>query len=106
MQVKRNDTFEAEEAEDTPRIEPCKHMENNISALSDGSLRGLALWYTQLHAAYCPKCGPALRALRRLRARLGLLRQSPAQQPENALTEDRRSALQKAMEAAETPPRP
>jgi hypothetical protein len=101
----QNETNNTLDVEDVPRIEPCKHMENNISALSDGSLRGLALWYTQIHAAYCPHCGPALRALRALRARLGLLRQTTATQPKATLTEDRLAAVQKAMEAADDAPR-
>lgn len=88
-----------------PTISPCKHMENNISALSDNSLHGLARWFTQLHASYCPRCGPALRSLRRLRKRLGLLREKPvlpaiahtASPSEDRLTEERKAALEQAM---------
>jgi hypothetical protein len=51
-------------------LKPCRHMRHWVSALADGSLRGFARWYTNLHAAGCPKCREALEALRLLRDRL------------------------------------
>ena len=88
---------------DAPAIEPCEHMKENISALSDDTLRGPARWFTSLHASYCPKCRPALKSLRHIRARLGRMRREDAAR-DAALTEERREAVQKAMEAADSPP--
>ena len=107
------------EAISEPTISPCEHMENNISALSDNTLHGLPSWFTQLHASYCPKCGPALRSLKRLRIRLGLLKEMPvisteavvltnspadissASSSEDKLTEARKAALEQAMKAVD-----
>ena len=52
------------------KIEPCDHMVDNISALADGSLQGIARWYTRFHASYCPRCRKALEALRAITGRL------------------------------------
>src|SRR5262249_45434110 len=52
---------------------PCRHMRRWVNALADGSLKGFARWYTDLHVAGCPKCRAALEALRSLRARLRAL---------------------------------
>ncbi len=89
-------------------IEPCEHMKDYVSALSDGSLRGPIRWYTLLHASYCRKCGPALRLLRALRQRMRGLRHSVADKPAppDALTEARRQQAQDALDAIDTSPRP
>lgn len=58
------------EVETNQQIRPCNHMKSWVSALADGSLRGFARWFTQLHVKGCPQCGAALRALQRLRERL------------------------------------
>lgn len=100
-----NSQFQDSEEGGTPAIEPCEHMKENISALSDDTLRGPARWFASLHASYCPKCRPALKSLRHLRARLGRLRREDAAR-DMALTEERREAVQKAMEAADSPPSP
>ena len=88
------------EETNAPAIEPCEHMKEYVSALSDDTLRGPARWYTQLHASYCTKCGTALKSLRHLRARLNRLRRENADR-EAALTQERHQAVQKAMEAAD-----
>lgn len=58
------------DARSDPKIEPCPHMRSWLSALCDGSLRGIARWYTRFHVSHCPRCGKALEALRALRDRL------------------------------------
>ena len=100
----QNEPNNALDREDVPHIEPCKHMENNISALSDGSLRGFALWYTQLHAAHCPHCGPPC-APCALCTPASVCFVSPLpHSPIPLLQRSRRTALQKAMEAADEAP--
>ena len=78
------------------KIEPCPHMENYVSALSDGSLKGLALWYTKWHLFTCRKCSAALRAMAILRARLWKLGQASG--ASTSLSRERRSAMEKAMD--------
>ena len=62
--------IETAETGPDPRIDPCPHMRNWVSSLADGTLRGIARWYTQFHSSHCPRCGKALEALRSLRDRL------------------------------------
>ena len=45
-------------------VRPCKHMEGMVSAYADGSLKGPARWYTQLHALHCTQCRSAIQHLR------------------------------------------
>ena len=78
------------------KIEPCAHMESYVSALSDGSLKGLALWYTKWHLFTCRKCSAAFRGLRILRERLWKLGQSAGNS--TGLTGERRSVVEKAMD--------
>jgi hypothetical protein len=78
------------------KMEACAHMESYVSALSDGSLSGLALWYTRWHLFTCRKCSAALRALRILRERLWKLGQSAGNSA--GLSGERRSAVEKAMD--------
>lgn len=52
---------------------PCPHMTTLLSSLVDGSLNGLARWYTENHARRCPGCGSALSDLKTLRERIRTL---------------------------------
>src|SRR5689334_6216458 len=45
-------------------VRPCKHMEEMVSGFVDGSLRGPARWYTQLHVMHCTQCRAAEKNLR------------------------------------------
>lgn len=78
------------------KVQPCEHMTDYVSALSDGSLRGPAFWLTRLHVLYCRKCGPALRGFQHLRTHLQVLRD----EPKNAgnLTPETRAALHQALD--------
>ena len=79
------------------KVEPCEHMTEYISAMSDGSLTGPAYWLTRLHVSYCRKCGPALRGFIRLRTHLNELRDEPGD-PE-PLAPETRAALRQALDA-------
>jgi len=85
-------------------INPCEHMVEKVSAFADGSLRGLARWYTRFHVKTCPRCRKALDALRALRDRLlRLSRPSPAH---TALLSDvRKHEFIRAMDQIDAPPR-
>ena len=78
------------------KIEACAHMESYVSALSDGSLSGLALWYTRWHLFTCRKCTAAFKALRILRERLWKLGQAAGNSA--GLSGERRSVVEKAMD--------
>jgi hypothetical protein len=80
----------------TEKIEACAHMESYVSALSDGSLKGLALLYTKWHLFTCRKCTAAFRALRILRERLRNLGQFAGNSA--GLSGERRSVVEKAMD--------
>lgn len=77
-------------------IEPCHHMRDLVSSLSDDSLKGPARWYTQFHVASCPKCKTALKALRVLHDRLGVLGEEPAEGESPHLSPDRQEAVNAA----------
>ncbi len=83
----------------TPDGTPCPHLRTLISALSDGSLTGLARWYAAQHAKGCSRCANALVALRaqrdRLRA-LGLPSPEAAAPAPPVLSPERREALEAA----------
>lgn len=55
------------------RMTPCPHMKTLLSALSDGSLTGLARWYAENHARRCPGCSSALSGLQTIRERIHTL---------------------------------
>ena len=78
------------------KVEPCEHMTDYVSALSDGSLHGPALWFTRLHVLYCRKCGPALRGFERLRTHLHVLRDSPPDA--GNLAPETRAAVRQALD--------
>ncbi len=84
-------------AEDRP-IEACSHMEDYVSALADNSLTGPMRWYTRLHVLYCSRCGPALKGLLALRARLKALIGTQADTKATVLTDERKSAIDHAMD--------
>lgn len=79
---------------------PCRHMRRWVNGLVDGSLSGLARWYTNMHVAGCPRCRAALEALRALRRRLQALRE-PAAGEGTDLSPARRSALDMALDAVD-----
>lgn len=54
-------------------LKPCPHMKTLLSALIDGSLTGVARWYTQNHAKRCPGCSSALGDLETVRDRIRTL---------------------------------
>ena len=84
------------------KMEPCRHMTRWVSALSDGSLSGIARWYTRWHIAGCPKCAAALTGLRALRERLRLLASREERQGPSALPEERWTTVEAAMDAVDT----
>ena len=87
-----------------PRIHPCEHMVDKVSSFADGSLRGLARWYTRFHVITCPRCRKALEALRALRDRLLRLSRSF---PTNitSLSDARKHELVRVMDRIDHPPR-
>lgn len=84
-----------------PEIKPCRHMDQWVNALADGSLTGFARWYTQLHVSGCHQCHAALEALQRLKARLQALRAAENASVPTALPLSRREALNAALDEVE-----
>ena len=84
-----------------PEIKPCRHMAQWVNALADGSLTGVARWYTQLHVAGCKHCQSALVALQRLRSHLQALREPETSPPPTTLSPQRRDAVEAAFDALE-----
>lgn len=80
------------------RIQPCHHMETLVSCLCDGALSGLPRWYTRFHILHCSKCRKALKALVALRDRLSRMGDKASSIGVSALTSERRSALEQAMD--------
>ena len=81
-----------------PTIEPCRHMAAWVSALADGSLRGIPRLYTRFHISGCPRCQAALKALTALRDRLLRLGRV-SDPPTDDLTPARRAALEASLDA-------
>ena len=97
-QTSLHETPQAEE-----KLEPCEHMTDYVSAMSDGSLRGAAYWFTRFHLLHCRKCSGALRGFRALRSDLLSLNGEKSGeiftfQPEV------RSAMQKALDEMDERP--
>ena len=86
---------------DPANPQPCSHMRNLVSSLSDGSAGGLSSWYTRLHVKGCPKCGAALEAYLAIRIELSTLDLSEKTHIEINLTPERRSNLELAMDRIE-----
>ena len=42
---------------------PCKHMENLLQGVADGSVRGLRKVYVLFHVTHCSHCGNFLKRL-------------------------------------------
>lgn len=84
-------------AQEKPALQPCRRMETLVSGLCDDTLSGLAYWYTRLHILHCSKCRAAFNALRALRERLKDFGSRENGALAYALTGDRRSALEEAM---------
>lgn len=87
--------------DDVPEIKPCRYMEQWVNALADGSLTGFARWYTQLHVHGCSHCYAALEALQNLKARLKALKSSENVLAPTALSPQRRTALELALDDVE-----
>ena len=92
---------EDQKRSEVPEIRPCRHMEQWIDALADGSLTGFARWYTHLHVRGCRHCYAALEALLRLKERLKALSRTENVSVPTALPPDRREALNAALDAVE-----
>lgn len=45
-------------------VQACHHLQHQVHALADNTLKGPLRWYTQLHCSYCNQCGTALKTLR------------------------------------------
>jgi hypothetical protein len=78
---------------ETPRIDPCEHMQERVSALADGSLKGMPSWYTRFHVFHCSRCGAALKELRALLARVRTLKAVPPALKSSKLTPERVAQL-------------
>lgn len=90
-----------DETQPLTSIKPCHHMEHAVSAISDGSLTGIALWYTRLHVAGCRQCSNALTAFQTLRKRLGDMHNASDSTVPVALSESKKRSLDEAMEELE-----
>lgn len=84
---------------DSNDLKPCPHMQTLVSAWLDGKLSGLMRWYTAWHVAHCPRCTDAVPVLRLLRDRLRRLSHLP--DPDEALTPERRAAVEAGWEKAD-----
>ena len=85
--------------EPTERVEPCRYMRIWVSELADGSLRGLARWYTELHVKGCPHCKPAFEAIRVLRVRLQSIAEAPPENERAGLAPHRAEAVAAALDS-------
>lgn len=79
-------------------IRPCPHMANWVSAMSDGSLKGMMLWYTRLHVRDCLHCREAHDAMQDLETQLGSLNTNVSPEAPATLTPERKQALNSAMD--------
>ena len=78
---------------------PCPHMKTLLSALADGSLTGIARWYTEHHAQRCPGCGSSLGNLKTVRERIRTLGVPDGDTLQ--LSEDRWAAIEAAWDEQE-----
>ena len=82
-------------------VRPCKHMEGMVSGFADGSLRGPARWYTQLHALHCTECRAAIERLRVVIDKVSDLRED-GMATAIKLPTDRREEIDRAMDDVES----
>lgn len=78
-------------------IKPCRHMEQWVNALAEGSLTGFARWYTQLHIRGCQHCYAALEAIQHLKAHLKALHSTENATIPAELSPERKEALISAL---------
>src|SRR2546421_5398870 len=88
--------------EPSQRVEPCRYMRTWVSELADGSLTGLARWYTELHVKGCPHCKPAVEAIRALRQRLEILARADIPSESAHLAPERHSALETVLDSIDS----
>ena len=81
-------------------VRPCKHMEEMVSGFVDGSLRGPARWYTQLHVLHCTQCRAAAKNLRVVIGQVSTLR-SDGSEGDGRLSAGRREEIERAMDKAD-----
>ena len=86
-------------------ISPCKHMELMVNSYADGSLKGPARWYTQLHAMHCTQCRTAIERLRVVIDKVSYLREEDSEITVK-LPKDRRAEIERAMDDVESSLRP
>lgn len=72
-----------------------------LSELVSGNLKGVMKWFTESHAAGCPRCKPALTGLFDLKGRLQSLNAPTPKDDELTLTPERRAAVESAWEKAD-----
>ncbi len=82
-------------------FKPCRHMERWVDALANGSLIGVARWYTQIHIAGCRQCRATLEALLRLHERLQSFRAISDATLPSTLTLEKRFTLENALDEVE-----
>ncbi len=92
---------DSKRSSEVPEIKPCRHMEQWVNSLADGSLTGFARWYTQLHIHGCSHCYAALEALQTLQVRLKALKGTESAAMPTTLSPIHRSALDLALEEVE-----
>ena len=68
-----------------------------MSGFVDGSLRGPARWYTQLHVLHCTQCRAAAKNLRIVIARVSALRDDELDS-DGRLSADRREEIERALD--------
>jgi hypothetical protein len=56
--------MEKKDTEAGGEVQACHHMQHQVHALADDTLKGPMRWYTRLHCSYCSQCGAALQTLR------------------------------------------
>jgi len=72
-------------------------MEGMVTGYADGTLRGPARWYTQLHASYCKQCGSAIKNLRTVIDKVSDLKEENRRAGEETPA-SRRAGLERALD--------
>ena len=75
-------------------------MEGQLNRVADGTARGVGLWFTLSHVAYCPQCR---RFLESLKAMIGKLHKAREAEPSEDSVQ-RILATYKAQVASGAPP--
>lgn len=79
---------------------PCKHMENLLQGVADGSVGGVRKWFVLFHVGHCSHCG---NFFRRLQAMLSVMHDKKENVPPTEAMERLRTKIRELEQQSPKP---